>query len=132
MISETLATGFDPTSPQAQSLVTAMSYVSLALIFVAFGLIAALSMRSRTISSFQFELYIFILVVVLAEVPKIASDLGFINDMQLYALPGLELHSISMAFLSGFVLWRAFKAVGGRKMNKKTKMAQPNNSISPV
>ena len=108
-----------------------MGYVSLALIFVAFGLIAALSMRSRTISSFQFELYVFILVVVFAEVPKIAGDVGLISNMAPYALPGLELHSISMAFLSGFVLWRAFKAFGGKRMNRK-KLPQPKDSLAPV
>jgi hypothetical protein len=113
-------------------LVTVMGYVSLALIFVAFGLIATLSMRSRTISSFQFELYVFILVVVFAEVPKIAASLGLISSLDLLALLGLEIHSVSTAFLSGFVLWRAFKAFGGRKMKSKTKIVQPDKTIAPV
>jgi hypothetical protein len=116
---------FDPTSPQAQSLVSAMGYVSLALIFLAFGLIATLSMRSRTISSFQFELYIFILVIVLAEVPGILISLGWLQNLEIYALTGLELHSISMAFLSAFVLWRAYRAFGGRKPKLASAKVQP-------
>ncbi len=113
MISSLFLATSDPSS--AQSLVSAAGYVSLALIFTAFGLIAALSMRSRTVSSFQFELYIFILVIVFAEVPGILISLGWLQNLQVYALAGLELHSLSMAFLSAFVLWRAYKAFGKRK-----------------
>jgi hypothetical protein len=114
--------GFNPSGPFALSLVTFGEALSLVLIIVAFGLIAALSMRSRTTSSFQFELYVFILVVVLAELPKIASDLGLIPNIQSFVLPGLIIHSISMAFLSGFVLWRASKAFG-KKPSKKGLLA---------
>jgi hypothetical protein len=114
---------FDPNSPAAQTVVTTAGYLSLALIFIAFGLIATLSMRSRTVSSFQFELYVFVLVVVMAEVPKILIDLGFLPALQQYELDGLIVHSFSMAFLSGFVLWRAYKAFGngtGRKTKKES------------
>ncbi|HXQ92046.1 MAG TPA: hypothetical protein VN739_03505 [Nitrososphaerales archaeon] len=93
-------------------ILNAAGYLSLALIFVAFGLIAILSMRSRTVSSFQFELYVFVLVVVMAEVPAIAINLGYLQPLQQYELDGLIVHSFSMAFLSGFVLWRAYKAFG--------------------
>ncbi len=111
---------FDPTSPSSQMLVTATGYLSLALIFIAFGLIAALSMRSRTVSSFQFELYVFVLVVVMAEVPAIAINLGYLPALAQYELDGLIVHSFSMAFLSGFVLWRAYKAFG-MTAHRKTK-----------
>jgi len=77
-------------------------------------------MRSRTISSFQFELYVFVLVVVMAEVPAILINLGFLPMLQQYELDGLIVHSISMAFLSAFILWRAFKTFG-RKAPKQTK-----------
>jgi hypothetical protein len=107
--------GFNPAGPTAQSIETTGGYLSLVLIFVAFGLIAALSMRSRTISSFQFELYVFVLVVVMAEVPAILINLGFLPSLEQYELDGLIVHSISMAFLSGFILWRAYKSFGARK-----------------
>ena len=101
-------------------LVTATGYLSLALIFIAFGLIAALSMRSRTVSSFQFELYVFVLVVVMAEVPAIAINLGYLPALAQYELDGLIVHSFSMAFLSGFVLGRVDKAFG-MTAHRKTK-----------
>ncbi len=109
---------FNPSSPLGQSIANAAGYVSLVLIFVAFGLIAALSMRSRTTSSFQFELYVFVLVVVMAEVPGILIDLGFLPALAQYELDGLIVHSFSMAFISGFILWRAYKSFGIRSMKK--------------
>lgn len=110
-------------------------YVSLVLIFVAFGLIAALSMRSRTISSFQFELYVFVLVVVMAEVPAILINLGFLPSLAQYELDGLIVHSFSMAFLSGFILWRAYKSFGStpKKVSSKTRdSARPRENAEPV
>jgi hypothetical protein len=109
-----------------------MGYVSLVLIFVAFGLIAALSMRSRTTSSFQFELYVFVLVVVMAEVPGILINLGFLPALASYELDGLIVHSFSMAFLSGFILWRAYKSFGIRPKKKpdpKQKMEETPKEI---
>jgi len=111
---------FDPSGPAAQSIANIGGYISLVLIFVAFALIAALSMRSRTISSFQFELYVFVLVVVMAEVPAILINLGFLPALQQYELDGLIVHSISMAFLSAFILWRAYKTFG-KKVPKEKK-----------
>jgi hypothetical protein len=113
--------GFDPTGPTGQSIQNDAGYLSLALIFISFGLIAVLSMRSRTISSFQFELYVFILVVVMAEVPAILINLGFLPALAPYELDGLVVHSISMAFLSTFILWRAFKTFGRKKKSKGPK-----------
>ena len=110
---------FDPSSPFGQSIANAAGYVSLTLIFIAFGLIAALSIRSRTTSSFQFELYVFVLVVVMAEVPGILINLGFLPALAQYELDGLIVHSFSMAFLSGFILWRAYKSFGPRPKNKQ-------------
>ena len=118
---------FDPNSASSQMILSAADYFSLALIFVAFGLIALLSMRSRTVSSFQFELYVFVLVVVMAEVPKILINLGFLPDLASYELDGLIVHSFSMAFLSGFVLWRAYKAfvpASGRISKKEKKLSK--------
>ena len=120
---------FDPMGPLAGSIVNIMGYVSLALIFISFGLIAALSMRSRSISSFQFELYVFILVVVLAEVPGILINLGWLQGLAVYALLGLEIHSVSMAFLSAFVLWRATKAFGNKKKKSRVSKVDPKRSV---
>ncbi len=79
-------------------------------------------MRSRTVSSFQFELYVFVLVVVMAEVPAILINLGFLPGLQEYQLAGLIVHSFSMAFLSSFILWRAIKSFG--MSSKKSKQAK--------
>jgi len=110
---------FDPNSAAGQSIVNIAGYVSLVLIFVAFGLIAALSMRSRTVSSFQFGLYVFVLVLVMAEVPGILINLGFLPGLAQYQLDGLIVHSFSMAFLSSFILWRAYKSFGARPGKSK-------------
>ena len=123
---------FDPTSPSSQMIITATGYLSLALIFIAFGLIATLSMRSRTVSSFQFELYVFVLVVVMAEVPAIAINLGYLPALQQYELDGLIVHSFSMAFLSGFVLWRAYKAFGPETRRKTMKESTPDKRNAEV
>lgn len=133
MIPTTALLGFNPTSPLASSIENEMGYISLALIFIAFGVIAALSMRSRTISSFQFELYIFVLVVVMAEVPAILINLGFLPGLAQYELDGLVVHSASMAFLSTFILWRAYRSFG-RKRSKVTKheSAQPKTEQQPT
>jgi hypothetical protein len=123
---------FNPSGPTGTALSTAGSYLSLLLIFVAFGLIAALSMRSRTVSSFQFELYVFVLIVVMAEVPAILINLGFLPALAQYELDGLIVHSISMAFLSAFILWRAFKAFGTRKTSPPKRQITPKEEEAPT
>jgi hypothetical protein len=128
----TILLSFDPNGALGQTIQNDASYLSLALIFIAFGLIATLSMRSRTVSSFQFELYVFVLVVVMAEVPMIAINLGFLPALQQYELDGLVVHSISMAFLSSFVMWRAFKSFGngsGKKSKKKSSPKEKNIEV---
>jgi hypothetical protein len=133
LIEPSILLSFDPNGPTGQALATAGSYVSLVLIFVAFGLIATLSMRSRTISSFQFELYVFVLVVVMAEVPAILINLGFLPGLQQYELDGLIVHSFSMAFLSFFILWRAFKSFGnGGKKSKLLKKERLQESAKGI
>lgn len=73
-------------------------------------------------SSFQFELYVFVLVVVMAEIPAILMNLGFLAPLQRYELAGLIVHSFSMAFLSTFILWRAYKSFGvSRKKSTEPK-----------
>lgn len=131
MIDLSTSLSFNPNTPMGQSIASAGSIVSLVLIFVAFGLIAALSMRSRTISSFQFELYVFILVVVLAELPAILISLGFLQALAQYELAGLVVHSFSMAFLSGFILWRATKAFGTRTKKDDGSSAKAREITAP-
>jgi hypothetical protein len=128
LIDPTALLSFNPSGPSGQAIENAGGYVSLSLIFIAFGLIALLSMRSRTTSSFQFELYVFILVVVMAEVPGILINLGFLPALASYELDGLIVHSFSMAFLSGFILWRATKAFGHKP--NKTKPLQKSTETA--
>jgi len=132
MIPPQVLLGFDPSSAGAQNIETIGGYVSLVLIFIAFGLIAALSMRSRTISSFQFELYVFVLVVVMAEVPAILINLGFLPGLAQYELDGLIVHSASMAFLSGFILWRAYRSFGNKKSRLPKKELKPETSSPEI
>jgi hypothetical protein len=131
LIDPTAILSFNPSGPTGTGLETAGSYLSLILIFAAFGLIATLSMRSRTVSSFQFELYVFVLIVVMAEVPAILINLGFLPALAQYELDGLIVHSISMAFLSAFILWRAFKAFGTKKSGAEKRSLKPKEVEEP-
>jgi hypothetical protein len=105
---------FNPDGSFAQMLVTIGGYLSLILIVVAFCLITLLSMRSSTIRSFQFELFVFVLVLFITELPYILGNLGLLNMLTL-EYPGLVFHSVSMGFLSFFILARSYKVFGGRK-----------------
>jgi hypothetical protein len=125
---------FNPDGSFAQMLVTDGGYLSLILIVVAFCLITVLSMRSSTIKSFQFELFVFVLVLFLTELPYILGNLGLLN-MQTLEYPGLVFHSVSMAFLSFFILARAYRAFGRKhkmtpiKKQNEVPAREPTSSI---
>lgn len=82
--------------------------LSLILIVLSLLVVALLSYRVKTVKSFQFEMFIFVLVLSLSEVPRILDSLGFIQTASVEGL-GLLLHTASMIFLAGFILIRVFR-----------------------
>jgi hypothetical protein len=82
--------------------------LSLLLILASFLIVAFLAYRAKTIRSFQFEMFVVLLVLVLSEVPKILGQLSVINIAGIETI-GLEIHTVSMVFLSAFIALRAAK-----------------------
>ena len=76
------------------------------LIVASFLIITYLALRAKTIRSFQFEMFVVLLVLVLAEIPKILDSLAIINISSIETT-GLIIHTVSMVFLSVFILIRA-------------------------
>ena len=87
---------------------SAADWSSLVLVITAFLVMAFLAYRVKTIRSFQFEMFVVLLVIVLAEVPKILNSLGYI-DISNIETTGLIIHTVSMIFLSAFIALRAVK-----------------------
>jgi|SRR5271155_5295470 hypothetical protein len=87
---------------------SAADWSSLVLVVAAFLVMAFLAYRVKTIRSFQFEMFVVLLVIVLAEVPKILNSLGYI-DISNIETTGLIIHTVSMIFLSAFIALRAAK-----------------------
>ncbi len=82
--------------------------LSFILIVLSLLVVAFLSYRVKTVKSFQFEMFIFVLVLLLAEVPRILDSLGFIQTASVEGV-GLLLHTASMIFLAGFIFIRVFR-----------------------
>ena len=82
--------------------------LSLLLIIATFLIVAFLAARTKTIRSFQFEIFVVLLVLVLAEIPKLLGDLGIV-DISGVETVGLAIHTVSMIFLSVFIFMRAFR-----------------------
>ena len=91
-------------------------FVSLMLIVVSTVLMGFLAYRARTVSSFQFQMLVVLLVVVAAEIPHILSNLGLITVSGIEEEAGLFIHTLSMFFLAAFVAVRVSKYFreGGR------------------
>jgi hypothetical protein len=90
----------------ADTIAPAADTLSLVLIVATFLIITYLALRARTIRSFQFEMFVVLLVLVLAEIPKILDSLAIINISSIETT-GLIIHTVSMVFLSLFILIRA-------------------------
>jgi hypothetical protein len=94
------------------SLITGL--ISLALIVVSFIVITYLFYRVRSVKSLQFGIFIFALILLISEGPRILNSLGILNLTPLENV-GLLLHTISMAFLSGFIAVRVYRYFRGGK-----------------
>src|ERR1700676_4287714 len=100
------------TSGPADALVALAPYteiLSLILILASFAIIIRLALRTKTVRSFQFEMFLFMLVLAAAETPRILQTLGIIAGGPFFDQIGLEIHSVSMVILAAFVALRTYR-----------------------
>ncbi len=88
--------------------------VSLFLILASTVLIVYLNFRVRNIRTFQFEILLFTLILVAAEIPRTLYSLGLVN-LDALSPAGLEIHSVSMVILTLFVAYRTVGFFKGRQ-----------------
>ena len=81
---------------QAAEIFTSVMIVLSAMVFT------RLAFKSKGFGSFQFQLSIFVIIWVIAELPHIAGTLGLIDDTS-FATFGITFHFISMAAFAFFV-----------------------------
>ena len=80
---------------------------TIILLLAALGIFVWLAARSKDIRSFQFQISIFIIVWVLGGVAYVLQDSGRIVLSPLQGDIGLEVHVVSVAFLS-IMIWLRF------------------------
>ena len=79
--------------------------LSLLLIIASFLVVTYLTYRTRNRKSFQFQMFLFAVVLVVAEVPRTLYSLGVL-DLDWLSTVGLGIHSVSMVILTAFVALR--------------------------
>jgi hypothetical protein len=89
--------------------------VSLFLILASTVLIVYLNLRIRNIRTFQFEILLFTIILVAAEIPRTLYSLKVI-DLDFLSPTGLEIHSVSMVILALFVSYRTVGFFRGRQI----------------
>lgn len=99
---------YETYSATSNSATTAAEIVTLALIFASFLILAYLAAKVKTFKSFQGEMFLFSLVLVVSEVPRVLGSLGLISLAGFGDL-GLELHSVAMVVLTLFVAIRTYR-----------------------
>ena len=84
-----------------------MEVVSIVLIAASFLLLLTLNLRLKAIRTFQFETLIFSLILLISEIPHILQSLDLLSLTGFEDL-GLEMHTIAMVVISGFVAIRVY------------------------
>src|SRR5215831_10604399 len=84
-----------------------MSYVTVILLLAALSIFVWLAVLSRNIKSFQFQISIFIVIWVSGQVVGILQDSGIIVLSPLLGDISLEIHVVSLVFLS-IMIWLRF------------------------
>ncbi|HET7149269.1 MAG TPA: hypothetical protein VFI73_12305 [Candidatus Nitrosopolaris sp.] len=94
-----------------------ISNITIILLLVALGIFVWLVVRSKSIRSFQFQMSIFLVVWILGEIAGSLQDNRLIVFTALQGDIGLEIHVVSMVFLS-IMLWLRFyySERSGKKM----------------
>ena len=84
-----------------------MSNVTLILLMGALSIFVWLTARSKDIRSFQFQISIFIVIWILGQVVGVLQDSGIIVLPPTLDEIGLEIHVVSLVFLS-IMMWVRF------------------------
>lgn len=87
-------------------------FISLMLVIGSYAIAILLAVKARSTRSFQFEMFVWVQVLLFSEVPRIAETIGLIN-LSSIADAGLIVHTVSMVFLAGFVGIRTYKFFKG-------------------
>jgi hypothetical protein len=82
--------------------------LSLLLVTASFIIIALTAARIKTLRSFQFEMFLFALILFLAETPRILDTLLGVINVPSIEIIGLAVHTVSMVILSAFVAFRIY------------------------
>ena len=90
-----------------------------------------LAFKSKGFGNFQFQLSIFVLVWVIAELPHIGSTLGLIDDTS-YATFGITFHFISMAAFAFFVGIRSIQFLHPHQTPPSNPANISTPSMSPI
>ena len=90
-------------------------------VLLAFAIFARLALKAKSIGGFRFQLSLFILVWVIAEVPHITETLG-LTSVGSFGDFGLAVHMVSMAAFAMFVGLRSY---GFLKMKPVALMPPP-------
>lgn len=95
--------------PSVGTYIPGISAELLSLFFIlgSFVVISYLAIKVRTVHSFQFEMFLFVLVLAVSEVPYSLSMMHVI-DLGGLVTYGLWIHSASMVILAGFVAYRIY------------------------
>ena len=88
---------------------------TITLLLAALSIFVWLAVRSKDIRSFQFQISIFIIVWVLGGVAYVLQDSGRIVVSPLQGDIGLEIHVVSVAFLSIMIWLRFYYSQRSRK-----------------
>src|SRR5690242_14637522 len=110
----TLDYGASSAGDTLQALAPYTEAFSLILVISSFVLITYLAFRAKSIRSFQFEMFLFVLVLAVSEIPRILETLGALTEGPYYDQVGLEIHSVSMVILTAFIALRVYKFSKGK------------------
>ena len=114
-------------------LLIAEVYSFIGIVLAAF-IFTRLAIKARSIGNFRFQLSIFILIWVAAEIPHVLDSLGLI-DVSSYLTIGLMLHLVSMIVFAVFVGLRSLRFLhpphGARSFFPETSLTGPLKGPSP-
>lgn len=109
----------------AAELFTSVMIILSAIVFI------RLAFKSKGVGSFHFQLSIFVILWVVAELPHIASTIGLIDDTS-FATFGITFHFISMAAFAFFVGIRSIQFLHPHQTPPSNPANITTPSMSPI
>ena len=93
------------------------NYLTLLLLFSSLIIFALLAVKSKTIRSFQFQISVFIAIMVVGELVELLSNNGLLKMPSAFEGLGFLIHVGSMIFFSLMIWLRYYNSKkSGRKM----------------